>query len=263
MLNKVIVCIGGDDKAICEVINATKLAVKFSNVVYDKQVDGTIVSLKIGKGALSLFDQIDIPIDDKIKSVYRIVKIEKSAVKDRSYNLYSSEETKTTQFILPILSDSTITKDYFLYDTFFENAYLRLSDETTKLGLVLLYRYSESEIYKSFETRIKNHPLFLETKDVNKSEVAFIFDISNYFELINLFIMGKYSKFDTRYKAKILNFFNYSRSGVMSQILNKSSILREQMERIYDVTLSSDSELYSKPDMDEEVYDVCQSKGKD
>ena len=88
MLNKVIVCIGDDNNVSCEVINATKLSVKFSEVVFDNKVDDTIVSLKIGKGGLSLFDQIAIPIDDKIKSIYNIVKIEKSAIKDRSYNLY-------------------------------------------------------------------------------------------------------------------------------------------------------------------------------
>lgn len=259
MLNKVIVKIGSDDNVTCEVINARKLILTFSSVIIPCYKDEVITSLKVGEGSLSLFDEIIIPIDSKVNSVYKIKKIERSAITDRGYILYSSEETKTTQFILPILSDKNTTKEYFLIDTFFENAYVAVDksitiDVDTDCILALLYRYSESEIYRAFESRIRKHPMFIKTIDINKSQVLFLFNTSEFRRDIQLFKNGSYSQLSHKTKQRIMEFYNYNPTDIMGQILDKSDKLRKQLEIAYDTYIDKKIELYSKPIMEEETY---------
>lgn len=256
MLNKVIVSIADDNEVLCEVINAGLIQLKFSSVVIPIYKDDIIYELRIGEGSLALFDEISVPIDSKIKSVYKINKIEK--LTDRGYAIYSSVKTKTKQFILPCICDTATNKEYFLLDTFFENAYIDVSDKEIDLGtlnpLILLYRYSESEVYRAFETRIRKHPLFIKTIDVNKYQVLFIFNISSFKKDIELFKQGAYSKLSNELKTKILSFYQYSKDGKMYQILYKGSKLREQLELVFDTEISPKQELYSKPNIIEETY---------
>ncbi len=259
MLNKVIVKIGSDDNVTCEVINARKLILTFNSVVIPSYSDSIVTSLKVGEGSLSLFDEIIIPIDSKVNSVYKIKKIEKSVLTDRGYVVYSSEETKTTQFILPILSDKDKTKEYFLIDTFFENAYIGVDksisiDIDNNNVLALLYRYSESEIYRAFESRIRKHPMFIKTIDINKSQVLFLFDTSEYRRDVQLFKLGYYSQLSNKVKQKIMGFYNYNPTDIMGQILDKSDKLRRQLEIAYDTFIDKKIELYSKPVIEEEIY---------
>lgn len=256
MLNKVIVNIAGDDAVLCEVINARLIRLRFSSLVIPQYKDDIIYELRIGEGSLALFDEISVPIDSKIKSVYKINKIEK--LTDRGYAIYSSIATKTKQFILPCICNTSTNKEYFLLDTFFENAYIDVSNKATDLGtlnpLILLYRYSESEVYRAFETRIRKHPLFIKTIDVNKYQVLFIFDISSFKNDVELFKQGAYSKLSPELKSKILSFYQYSKEGKMYQILYKSAKLREQLEIVFDVELNPRQELYSKPEIIDETY---------
>lgn len=251
--------IGSDDNVICEVINARKLILTFNSVVIPSYNDDIITTLRVGEGSLSLFDEIVIPIDSKVNSVYKIKKIGKSAITERGYILYSSEETKTTQFILPLISDKDKTKEYFLIDTFFENAYIAVDksipiEVDTDSILALLYRYSESEIYRAFESRIRKHPMFIKTIDINKSQVLFLFNTSEIRRDIQLFKIGAYSQLGDKSKQKILNFYGYKITDIMGQILTKSAILRKQLEIAYDTYIDKKIELYSKPIIEEETY---------
>jgi len=252
--------LGDDPDVLCEVINACKIEVKFSKPVITSSKDTVIHSLKIGEGSLSLFDEISIPIDSKINSVYKIKKIEKrDGTGNRGFNLYSSIGTKTKQFILPVVSDNYTNRDWWLMDTFFENAYLYIKgidlELPTEYPLILLYRYSESEIYRAFETRIKKHPLFVKTYDINKHEVLFILDISAHKKDVDLFMNGAYSQLSEKLKSKILTFHNFSTTGHMAQILSRDPALRRQYEIAFDTVISDKLELHSKPIKEEETYE--------
>lgn len=256
MLNKVILSIAGDDSVLCEIMNAGLIQLRFNSVVIPQYKHDIIYELRIGEGSLALFDEISVPIDSKIKSVYKINKIEK--LTDKGYAIYSSVKTKTKQFILPCICNTTTNKEYFLLDTFFENAYIDVNDKTIDLGtihpLILLYRYSESEVYRAFEARIRKHPLFIKSIDINKYQVLFIFNISSFKKDVEFFKQGAYSKLSNELKTKILSFYQYSKDGKMYQILYKGSKLREQLEIMFDVGLSPKQELYSKPNIIEETY---------
>jgi len=257
MLNKVTICVGDDNNVLCEVINASQLNLRFEYIVIPVIEDDVIVTLKVGSGILTLFGEINVPIDNKVNSVYRITKIEK--ITDRTYSVYSSTATKTRKFILPLLSNNYNRREYFLYDTFFENAYINV-DTTIDLGielnypLVLLYRYSESEVYRAFESRIRNHPLFVRTLDINKYQVLFIFNIGQYALDVEFFKQGTYSKLSPQLKDKIMKFYDYTDGGTMHQILFQGPKLREQIEIEFDISLPKSSELYSKPTLTQEIY---------
>lgn len=258
MLNRVILNVGGDDKVHCEVINASQIILTFSEIVLPTYEDDEIIALRIGEGNLFLFDEIIVPIDTKVKSVYKVKKIER--LKDEKvYKIYSSHKTKTNKFILPLISTKYTTRDYFLYDTFFENAYLGVDpsinlDIDSDYPLILLYRYSESEIYRSFESNVRKHPMFIKTFDINKSQVLFIFDIGEYAIDVELFKQGCYSQLSEEIKQKIMRFYDIRQGDTVHQILYKSPKLREQLEFEFGTSIKPASELYSKPNLAEEIY---------
>lgn len=254
MLNKVTIEIGGDSTVIAEIINGYKINLKFTACPEINSNNGEILSLKVGIGSLSLFDELKVPIDSKIYSVYEVNKIEK--LTDKAFSVYTTIETKTKQFILPCLD---FNREYFLYDTFLENAYIKIADlnldlSSIKCPLALLYRYSESELFKSFETRIIKHPYFRHRVDINIYEVLYIFDINSFKNDVDKFIKGKYSTLSNKLKSSIISFHGYTQTGTMYQILNKDSKLRQQMELQFNVPISANSELYSIPELDEETF---------
>lgn len=254
MLNKVIIEVGDDKEVTVEIINGYQLNLNFSLLPVVNYKDGNIISLKVGRESLSLYDNLKVPIDHKLESGYAIQKIER--LTDRVFSIYSAIGTKTKQFILPCLN---FDRDYFLYDTFLQNAYVKIFNKPDKVSgitttLVLLYRYSESELFKSFEVRIAKHPNYRYKLDPNEYEVLYIFDIPEYKEDVDKFIKGRYSKISANLKERILRFHNYSKEGVMWKILNKDSKLREQMEIQFDTPISTLLELYEIPAIEDETY---------
>jgi hypothetical protein len=254
MLNKVTIAIGNDQSVIAEVINGYRINLKFTTVPQIISNDDEICSLKVGKGSLSLFDELKVPIDGKIMSVYEVNKIEK--LTDKAYSVYTTIETKTKQFILPCLD---FNREYFLYDTFLENAYINVSNisldlSSIKCPLALLYRYSESELFKAFETKIVKHPYFRHRIDVTTYEVLYVFDIVPFKADVDKFLQGKYSTLSEKLKKSIIQFHNYTEGGTMYQILNKDSKLKQQLELQFNVQISNTSELYSIPEIEDETY---------
>jgi len=252
MLNKVIISVGNDTDVEVEITNGYLLNIRFSRYPKVISKEDNIISLQLGEGSISLFTQLRLPIDNKIESVYEIIKIEK--LTDRAFRLLTTIETKTKQFILPCLEK---TREYFLYDTFLENAFIKLdNNDITNLEfpLILLYRYSESELYKQFELNITKHNLFSKMVDINPYEVLFIFNIEEYKKDIDCFIRGKYSEISSKLKKEILKFHNYSEDGTMGLVLNKHPKLREQLEIHFNTPIHKNSELYSIPDIGEETF---------
>ena len=93
MLNKVTIEIGGDSTVIAEIINGYKINLKFTACPEINSNNGEILSLKVGTGSLSLFDELKVPIDSKIYSVYEVNQIEK--LTDKAFSLYTTIENKT------------------------------------------------------------------------------------------------------------------------------------------------------------------------
>lgn len=257
----------GDYKAIIEIINAVRF-----KLLFDEEMllidDSTCIVSKEGNVIISEGDEIELPIDSTFRSIYTVKIIEQ--LDPRKFSIVTDNETKASLFLLPLLSlphpdlitktdsaintftrDALLTNDYFLLDSYFINCFL--SSDLKKLELV--YRYSESPYYQKFEENVRAHRLFVSNKDITHYTTRFTFNIDEeLLPIVDLFIKGKYSFFPENYKKVILLFFNFNRYSVVSQILYKSDKRRKQLELDFGVPIPTTIDLYSIPDLTEEVY---------
>lgn len=249
MLFRELISIGEDDNVLLEVLNARSIRIKFSKIVFiTKNKHNRIESIRCDNSVISLFDDITVSIDATKKSIYKIKIIEQ--LNEKAFLFITHSQTKTTLFLLPLLYRNTFLKDCFLYDTFFISAYLSESHKELKL----LYRFSESYLFESFEKRIKEHPLFIHNEDYDYETVLYTFKIPDEdLGIVSLFIAGKYSQFPDYYKKAILSFFRYSEDGELANILYKSDKRRKQLELKLDTSISKNSELFSIPELTEEI----------
>ncbi len=82
----------------------------------------------------------------------------------------------------------------------------KCSPEDVKL--VCLYKTRKDDEYKNFESNVLlKHSRLYDYVKVNDKNSVFIFDFSDYKENLQMFIDGKFSKFDNKIKNKILDFF--------------------------------------------------------
>lgn len=250
MLNREIICIGEDNNVLIETLNARELALKFSipvNVIKFKTI---ITDLEIGNNtSITLFDDIEALVDNNLKSIYNIKKIEQ--ISTSSFRIKSSILTKTSNFLLPCLMLDNFTKEYFLYDTFFENAYIN-KDNLNQL--ILIYRFSMSPLFLKFEKNVSNHPLFVKKEDKDDYHIYITFNIPEiYKDVTETFLSGKYSKLPEELKKDILKFYRFSNDGNMYQILYKSEKRRKQLELDFGTSFNPSWELYEIPKKEEEI----------
>ena len=88
MLNREIIDIGEDDNVLIETINARDIAIKFSKLVEVIKFKNAITELRIGNTSISLFDDVEALVDNNLRSVYNIKKIEQ--ITNSSFKLKSS-----------------------------------------------------------------------------------------------------------------------------------------------------------------------------
>ena len=251
MLNREIIDIGEDDNVLIETINARDIAIKFSKLVEVIKFENAITELRIGNTSISLFDDVEALVDNNLRSVYNIKKIEQ--ITNSSFKLKSSILTKTSKFIMPALALGNYTKEYFLYDNFFENAFLNKNNINE---IILIYRFSSSPVFLNFEKNVVNHPCFRNKVDVDNSHILVKFIIPDkYKEVPELFLNGKYSMLPVELKREILKFFNYKADGEMAQILYRTERRRKQLELKFDAQIHDSWELYEIPDKEIELYE--------
>lgn len=252
MLNREIISIGDDSNVLLETLNARNLAIKFSKFVDIIRFSSTITELKVGSTSISLFDDIEALVDNSIRSVYNIKKIEH--INNLSFLLRSSILTKTSNFILPVLFLNRFNKDFFLYDIFFENCFI---NKNNFKELILFYRFSASPLFLQFEKIINTHPQFIKKIDIDPYHICIIFKIPDeYSDAVDLFLEGKYSKLPEGLKKDIMKFFNYKSDGDMAQILSKSPLRRKQLELEFEAEIPSSVELYEIPNKDVELWQL-------
>jgi len=142
----------------------------------------------------------------------------------------------------------------FFYDTLLVNCYV--GTDIDKDCIVLVYTYSNSLLFNKFEKAVLRLKSFLKAYETNEY-VIFIFNIpTGYKEEYKKFINGKYSKFLLDYKLQILEFHDQEIEDTLGQILFKSEKRRTLMEKTLDANISEDSELYSIPEMKDEIFNL-------
>lgn len=217
------------------------------DITYDEEKDH-ILSISIeGKYTISLGDKFSIPIG-VIISVYEIkyMIVEKG---DKSILLFSSLPTKVSKFLIPLLNKSK--RDLRMY-SYFVNAYLN-KDLT---HLLLIYRFTGTDVYKEFESEIMNDPLFINHFEYDNFHVVYKFKIPDEFENdIYNFINGKYSSFSKKLKRLIQNFYGKEESSNIMSIVNRTKERRKKLEELIGEDLPEDTELESKPILKLEIYE--------
>lgn len=179
-----------------------------------------------------------------------INKIEKEGI--ISYHLKTAERTKTSVFVLPMLSGN---KNLFLYDSHLINAFIGFED--VKDHLVLLYRWSEDPLFAKFDLALRKFPTFVKAYDPDPSHTVYVFAIPDrYLEDFVFFKKGKYSKLNDDYKLKILEFHNMSADSALAKILFKSYERKAELEKKLDAELPEDSELLSIINLENEILNL-------
>lgn len=251
MLSRNVISVGEEEDVLCEVLNAREISLKFKNPIEFTMLGGEIIKAN----TLSLNDEISVPIDAEIESIYKIKSIEK--VTKNTIILKSTTLNKSSKFLLPILYENTYTKEFFLCDTFLENVYISTFSKEVVPDLVLRYRYSESTIFGRFQTAVVKHPYYLECTSDGYNHLLYSFAIVDEFKAdYHNFVKGRYSRFSDKLKRNILSFFNFTKDGTMGQILYKGDKRRKQLELELDVTIEAHIELYSIPTFSEETLTI-------
>ena len=191
-----------------------------------------------------------IRIKDEPYKINIINKIEEKGI--ISYHLKTAERTKTSIFILPMLSGN---RNLFLYDTHLINAFIGVED--IKDHLVLLYRWSEDPFFAKFDLALRKFPTFIKAFDPGPNHTVYIFEIPDkYLKEFVLFKEGKYSKLADEYKLKILEFHHMSADSALAKILFKSFERKAELEKKLDAELPEDSELLSIIDLKTEILNL-------
>lgn len=235
-------------------LDGKKLLINTSNIAYlNTEVDN-----KLNIKSISFENDVSISIDDEIEvnigmqdmlSVYKVkmIIVENN---NQSVILFSSLPTKTSTFLIPLLNKNRFQ---LKHDSYFVNAFISSNREY----LCLLYRYTGTDLYKSFEEKIIQDKLYIKHLDYDKYHVMYLFKIPDEFEEdIEHFLDGNYSKFSRKLKTLITKFYGSSKDSTIYQIIYKSPKLKNLIEESLGVKLKSDEELASKPILENEIYNL-------
>ena len=211
--------------------------------------DGKIVSL-------AMPDNYFITVGDTIKiknepyKVNIINKVMHNGV--LTYHLKTAERTKSSIFVLPMLSGN---RSLFLYDSHLINAFIKT--DTIEDHIILLYSWSQDPLFAKFDLALKKFRDFVTSYDADPNHVVYIFSIpKKHRKNFKLFKAGKYSKLSDEYKLKILDFHNMGVESALAKILFKSNERKVELERKLNAELPEDSELLSIIDIDKETLDL-------
>lgn len=234
-----------------KICNARFLEIHTSFVNEESEEDEgitKITSLNFGEGAiLRLGDEFIARLNDSDVK-YKIGYIEKLG--KNHYCIGTHRRNRSSIYMFPIIGGM---KKNFLYDTYFVNAYIGKNDTSNEGFLYLLYRFLPNPSYLQFEEYITKHPLYLSKEELDKRYTVFKLNIPQEHLIdVEMFKVGKYSKFTEVLKKKIKFFHDLKNESKSIQILYKTQQLKTKMEKELEVKLN-DSELETIPKLEEEI----------
>tara|TARA_R110002051_G_scaffold60601_1_gene111151 strand:+ start:2785 stop:3531 length:747 start_codon:yes stop_codon:yes gene_type:complete len=232
------------------------LTVSVSNtmdVEADIDTEGNILAIDIpGLSKIAVGDKLTI---SSRKVPYKINKIVSRDIMGLPvYDLMVAPRTRASLFILPMLPGNRNT---YYYDKFLLNCFVGTKDADNVIAI--LFRFSGLKTFAALEESMKKLKSYMQTEDPTKSTVLYLFSIpKRYKEDFNKFLKGKYSEMSENYKYKILSFHGVSEESSIGQILFKDPSRKIELEELLDLNLPENAELYSIPNMDQEIYDPDQ-----
>ena len=220
-----------------------------TNSIITHKVKNKIVSLELADNKIiSLGDKI------KVKNLpYKVNIIEKNITNGiLYYNLKIAERNKSSLFILPMLGGN---RRLFLYDKSLLNCFIGFGSRQD--CIVLFYRWSSDPLFARFEKALQKFRSFVLVHNPDPYHIIFVFKVpQEYKEDFQKFKQGKYSRMGDLYKLKILDFHNMDIEGVLAQILFRSEIRRKSLQEKLDVEISTESELLSIINEDDEILNL-------
>jgi hypothetical protein len=243
------------------------MGVKCKEVIFNPQaplyfiISGGTLSItpqyKNGKiVSLAMPDNYFITVGDTIrikKEPYKVNIINK-VIKNKitTYHLKTAERTKSSIFVLPMLSGN---KNLFLYDSHLINAFVGYKD--FKNHIVLLYSWSPDPLFAKFDLALKKFPTFVKSYAPDPNHSIYIFSVpKRHLKNFKLFKAGKYSKLNDDFKLKILEFHNMGVDSALAKILFQSYERKVELEKKLDAELPEDSELLSIINLKNEILDL-------
>lgn len=236
-----------------EVKNAlTVKAVGYIGVKVVKDENDNITSITIpDMPEFSLGKKLHIGKD---RHPYRINMIkEVGPSNNRSYEMSIAKRTKASLFVLPMLPGQRAT---YFFDRNMINCFIGTDKHENVIAL--LYRFSGDIEFVRFEDMLKNLDYFIESIDPTNRTVLYVFSVPEEHEHnYQMFLEGKYSRFDSDYKTRILRFHNSGKDSTLGQILYRTKNRKKQLERALELNfeLDDEAELYSILNIEEETYD--------
>ena len=205
-----------------------------------------------------------LPIKRQRYKVKEITKMSSTESKHIGYNLIIARLNKSSMFLFPLLNYS---RSYYRWNTDFINCFYKTEDNKEDVALYLWYKYNASIEMEEFESKIKKHPQYVETIDVDQYHVLYKFAVpAKYCEDFDLLVKGKYSYISEIAKERILDFHSASKTSPLSKILNRDSSRREKMERELGIVIPKTADLHDPMYEKDECYfntnKIAQSKLK-
>ncbi len=237
-----------NDKIEYEVIDGRNLKIVHKNL----KINGT--NLICGNTIIDLISEIQVEIDGK-SHVYKINSFKKIA--DDVVEISTAKRTKSSFMMMPLISDSRCPSPNFGWGTFFVNAYIGCNVYPHDGDrLFILYRSVDTESYRKLEKYLISRPNFVEIIDVDWYHTCFVFSFNYTPLIVDNFITGKYSQFPNGYKKRILTFNCQDIDSELADVLYRRESRRLFMEKEYNNPITPGSELYSIPDMENEILKI-------
>ncbi len=165
-------------------------------------------------------------------------------------------KNKSFSYLLPLCGDTF--KDFEYCIGCFVGSNLT-PDLDRKIQLLWNTDYKD---YVYHDDWLVNHNLFFDKYSVCENYVMYIFELPRGYEHIyDLFIDGKYSKFDDEYKNHIIHFHKeFYKTDTMKDVLYKAESMRKKWEEIIGQAIPKDMEVSSIPNIEEETFDIAMIK---
>ena len=231
-------------KLLFDILNAREIKLhkedgtfNFINTVNEK--DGKILSIQYDNMKISIDE--DFTIDNE---TYHITSI--NSDKD-FYTFYTSKINKITLFSLPmffdnrdIASTSNLINVHYGYE-----GYSPPND-----NLHFHYRYSTDIQFKETQRTITENEYFIKETEVDAFHTVYEAEIpTEYLIDFRKIIDGQYSKISSAYRNKIVKFHSLKTNKYLYQVLYRSKILLDKMEKDLDVKIPEEVDLMSKIDL--------------
>jgi len=166
-----------------------------------------------------------------------------------------SDWTKTTLFMLPALGEPAHTLGIRVGGNFLVNSFIGIKGRKLGNYVYLLLKIKTEIAWESFMQRLRVRPCYVSHEEVDIGYTLVKLRIPEEFEADRIkFLNGEYSELSPKLKHLIKKFTNANIENPITKILNKSHLLRWEMEENLGINIPKTNELCSPPILEDEKF---------